>query len=472
MLVIMGTLMMFSTPSDPDFGWHYKYGEHFFSTGQLLKENIFSYTYTDYMWVNSYWLFELILFFTHSYFGHIVPTLILGFAASVFCLAIIRKLAKNEIAVYLSFVLLAGILSSYNITVRPHYYSSLFMLFLLYSLIFVPKLKMYLPLIFLFWVNLHAEFVIGLFVLGTYTFFEAIRMYRQKSPVKDLASLFGIPALCVAVTLINPNGINLHITLFKELTLPVKSYVQEWSHYDIEKFERYITYIFILTVALVGGFYMRKKAGLWYFLLAIFFALFSIKAVYMIRVMFVVTFYGFLLGTDKFFTDLMNFLNDTNKAIIRRFITYTYYGAFLVVLVNSLWKIMLATDTRYWSINHKYPYDAISFVKQNPIKGRMLNAYNWGGYLIWQLPEYQTFIDGRMTSWRETDNYFMSDYYRIHEPKILNKYVTQYGITWVIDYPTSKLAKYLKQQPGEWEEYYKDENSVIYVKKDSNSETI
>ena len=464
-LLVVGTLLFFSPPSDPDFGWHYKYGEHFFTYGKLLTENIFSYTYADYSWVNSYWLFEIILFITHSILGNIFPTLILGFAASFICLKLIRSLAKNEIAVYLSFVFLVGVLGSYGVTIRPHIYSSIFMLFMLYALMYAPKFKKFLPLIFLFWVNLHAEFVIGLFVLGTYTIFNTFYKIKNGDKLVEIAKGLTIPLMCAAITMVNPNGLGLHITLFKELTLPVKNYVQEWSQFETETIERYATYIFLLTTTLVGGFVLRKKQGIWYFLLAIFFAIFSIKAAYMIRVMVIFSFYGFLYGMDTFFSKLLTFLDEKNRDIINRFIKYSYAATLLIVLINGSWKILLAADTKNWSLESKYPYGAVKYIKQNPIKGNMLNAYNWGGYLIWMLPEYPTFIDGRMTSWRENETYFMQDYYKIHNPETLNYYVNKYGITWVIDYPTSKLSEYLSQRNDTWKEYYKDDIAVIYVRK-------
>ncbi|OGC68199.1 hypothetical protein A2415_02785 [candidate division WWE3 bacterium RIFOXYC1_FULL_39_7] len=466
-LLLIGTLLMFSPPSDPDFGWHYKYGEYFFKFGHLLTENIFSYTYTDYVWVNSYWLFELILFITHSILGSFIPTLILSFTASFICLKLVRKVAQNEIAVYLSYVFLMGMLGSYGVTIRPHFYSSLFTLFMLYALIFEPKLKKYLPFVYLFWVNLHAEFVIGLFMLGSHTLFTAVQKLRKGEKLTEIAKDFIVPAACAVVTLINPNGLGLHITLFKELTLPVKNYVQEWSHFDTSSVEKYVTYVFLLSVSLVGGFVLRKKAGLWYFLLAIFFAVFSIKASYMIRVMFIFSFYGFLYGLDHFFTKLMNFLDEHNQLIIKRFVKYSYVASLIVVLVNGSWKIIQASDIKYWSKESKYPYDAVVYLKQNPIRGRMLNAYNWGGYLIWQYPERQTFIDGRMTSWREDGKYFMEDYYKISQPETLNFYVEKYLITWVFDHPKSKLSRYLTQRNDLWEEYYRDDISVIFIKKSS-----
>jgi hypothetical protein len=41
------------------------------------------------------------------------------------------------------------------------------------------------------------------------------------------------------------------------------------------------------------------------------------------------------------------------------------------------------------------PVDAVAFIKQKSPPGRLFNSYNWGGYLLWELPEYPVFIDGR-----------------------------------------------------------------------------
>jgi hypothetical protein len=42
-----------------------------------------------------------------------------------------------------------------------------------------------------------------------------------------------------------------------------------------------------------------------------------------------------------------------------------------------------------------YPKDAVAWLQENRPVGPMLNEYGWGGYLIWRLPEYPVFVDGR-----------------------------------------------------------------------------
>jgi hypothetical protein len=53
------------------------------------------------------------------------------------------------------------------------------------------------------------------------------------------------------------------------------------------------------------------------------------------------------------------------------------------------------------SLNEKnfYPAQAVNYLTQNPSSGNLFSDYNWGGYLIWKLPDKKTFVDGRMPDW-------------------------------------------------------------------------
>ena len=52
--------------------------------------------------------------------------------------------------------------------------------------------------------------------------------------------------------------------------------------------------------------------------------------------------------------------------------------------------------------NASYPVQAVRFINDHGIKGRIYNAYNWGGYLVlnWY-PNRQVFIDSRADVYRD-----------------------------------------------------------------------
>src|SRR5208282_2511973 len=43
-----------------------------------------------------------------------------------------------------------------------------------------------------------------------------------------------------------------------------------------------------------------------------------------------------------------------------------------------------------------FPVQACNFIKANNLPRPMFNPYEWGGFLIWYLPEYPVSIDGRL----------------------------------------------------------------------------
>jgi hypothetical protein len=58
----------------------------------------------------------------------------------------------------------------------------------------------------------------------------------------------------------------------------------------------------------------------------------------------------------------------------------------------------ISTPMNQW-INRRgpaYPVTAADYVDALPRRGRIINEFNWGGYLAWRLSgKYQVFVDGR-----------------------------------------------------------------------------
>jgi hypothetical protein len=39
--------------------------------------------------------------------------------------------------------------------------------------------------------------------------------------------------------------------------------------------------------------------------------------------------------------------------------------------------------------------NAVNFLRRNPVRAPLYNNLNWGGFLMWYMPEYPVAIDGR-----------------------------------------------------------------------------
>ena len=46
-------------------------------------------------------------------------------------------------------------------------------------------------------------------------------------------------------------------------------------------------------------------------------------------------------------------------------------------------------------LEQQFPVQAVAWLAENQPAGRLLNEYNWGGYLQWSLPGSPVFVDGR-----------------------------------------------------------------------------
>jgi len=410
--IIVGIFLLFRPPADPDFGWHYKYGEYITTHKRILKENIFSYTMADYEWANSYWISQVIFYILYTNFGAIGMGIILS---TIFAVISYELLKKRQAAWFLLLLFLGTSL----ITVRPMYFSTIFLLILIKQLIYKKELLWWFPIMFLFWANMHADFVLGLGILGLFVI--------TKLNIKNI--IVGIS--CVLVTFINPYGVGLWTTLIKELQPLQFSHIGEWTpqrfQNDIQGIINQNVFYVLGGLLISAAIIQKKKCGLWYVLLSILFFLASLRSRYFFRILLILNIFVF----DDFWIQNLKKLPLPYEIINKLKPVFLSFLGLVIGLffVNNVW---LASDIKKWSQKYGYPYERIQKLKQNPISGNIFNDYNWGGYIIWQLPEYKTFVDGRMPSWRDDSGYsIFENYVNItgkENETLLKKYKEKYNI--------------------------------------------
>ena len=495
LLLIFGTLIIFTPTTDPDFGWHFKYGEYLFKTGKLLRENIFSYTLTDYKWADSYWLSELILYSTNNFFGYITPSLILSF---IFCLSFliyIYKQTKDLAVLSFSYLFTITILQAFALPIRPFYYSTIFMMIFIYTLIKKRNNIKYLPILFLVWANMHADFVIALFIFGVYCLADLLKnlnigdfktlfnIFSKPSNIKItfkeytklFFSSFKIFFACFLITLINPFGISLWTTLLNEIISPVTSLISEWSNEGVSLKNPFWIYYSVLLAAcfLPEVLEIRKGKKIyehWYIFLLLIFYVLSAKAVYFARIYLVFSSFSLIKGFQKVKDDIHRILEKKGVFPPYVFLIFILFLTMLMSIPVFIKRLEAAKSVEKFSETGKYPYKALNFMKENPLNGNVFNLYGWGGYMIWQFPEFKPFVDGRMTNWKEGEKYFLKDIMKVtlnpeKNISLFEGFVDKYNIAWVLDKPDSKLVKYLTNlKENSWRIYYKDDISVVLVK--------
>jgi hypothetical protein len=134
-----------------------------------------------------------------------------------------------------------------------------------------------------------------------------------------------------------------------------------------------------------------------------------------------------------------------------------------VMLIGSLAKVLLVLDAETVAEAQAafLPVEATAYVKANALTGPMFNSYNWGGYLIFNLPDEPVFVDGRTDLYGDA---FLQTY--------LNTAVggegwrdtlDEYDIQLVFVEAQSGLARQLRGEPG-WMLAHEDNLAVVFAR--------
>ncbi len=406
---------------DPDFGWHIRMGQLILSSG-IPATDPFSYTMPSYPFVDHEWLTNIFLAWFMPIVGH-------AGLAGVFVLFAIGAIllqwyaiAKQQrqfglIPFFLAFAILVGFFG-----IRPQVISWFFFSLLLFIILDRDRFRrwrFWLPWGFLLWANLHGGFPAGIVAL-----FIACA-YRCLKGSYSAGIVF---LLCMTATFITPYGWRMWWEVWMQMTdSSLRWTIAEWrSIVFVLYFSIWI--FFVLSAFLVIRY--RKKFTILEKLLYFAFLAEAFSSVRHVPL--------WVLVSLPMTTAGLSFLYKEAARI--------EYGAirFMKSLIVFFVIICFFSIADFISISvsivgeNYYPQRAISYLRQHSPKGQVFSSYNWGGYLIWKLPERQVFIDGRMPSWRWKAPKGESDYAFEEQTKIsvdeasFNSVTSKYGISTIL----------------------------------------
>lgn len=460
--------------NDGDTFWHLAAGRHMLENGVILTQDIFSHTAFGKSWTAHEWLSEIIMAWLHQHFG-LTGTVLFFFliAALTFWLLfrLVSTVAGDWAAAFA--VSLALIFSMRHMLVRPHIFSWLFGVITLYALHKQGRWLWILPLLTILWTNLHGGFILGLALQGLFIGGAVLDGLFSGSYTK-LKSLFGkvkcpsiFFALSILATGINPFGFKLLIFPFLVSSKVFSTGIHEWLPANLQHDRLFRAFLlsFLLLMSL------RSTPTTWTDRL---FAVFFFNAALMhqryknIASIFLCPYFALALKSLpwnklKLPVRISNSKQVQTSASSGPLITITL--AFLLIFVSGPGHPYTQTILqRFIPIPvDKHPIEAINFLNQTTLSGKMFNKYSWGGYLIYALePKQKVFIDGRADMYGED---IFGDYQKIVSlDKEAEELLDRYDVDWVLFPIDSVLIRYLKVT-GKWQEIYSDDMASILIRR-------
>lgn len=455
---------------DPDFGWHLRTGQIILTSG-IPKTDPFSYTMPSFPYVDHSWLSDVITACLYPHGGMVAIGLITAILVFL-SLCVATSIRKNKSRVLLSgFILLSTAALLPFASTRPLVWSWLLFTIFLWILSDVKrwqKFRFLAPVLLLLGANLHGGFISYLVLLAIFLF---CRFLRRSLSLFDLL----IAAVCIVITLINPYGLGLwREVLSTVFSSALKENIAEWK----SSFEWFNPAAITMGVTgLIFSIRYLKKYPLFNVLAFWFFIVFSITQIrnipFLVFTSLPILFLGF------------KFLEDEAKDK-SRLILATKVFAVLSVIVFAAQTILIVPEVLKFNDSDFYPGHAVEFLHQNSFSGQIFSVYDWGGFLIWKLPEKKVFIDGRMPVWvrvppnkLESTNAF-GDYLQIISgKKDYQSIFSKFNIKTVLLPKLPKTGKtfvkildsqnsfnfYTTLEKAGWKKTYEDQTAVIYVLK-------
>ncbi len=486
LLFVLIVILAFRQIHSPDLGFHLKTGIWMLQNIEFPGKDMFTYTVGTHEYIDLQWLYQITIAIIDTLsgeFGLVASNALLIIVSFILVLfRITRKQNLNKLShwQWLLFLTIYSVAALFE--TRPHVFSWVYL-----NLVFIildeyvergRKTLVFLPLVMILWTNTHSIFIIGWIVIGSYILGSFWRERRLWTPVTQ----YGL--LSIVVSLVNPyffNGVaypfrqfqllqgsNIFKSSIGELISPLR-FISNYSNGAFVLIEPLFCFHIFLVVSVIVFIICLKRIQLHELLVFLFFLYLGCTALKNI---------GFFLFAVLPFTiqGLQLSIPVENKAPKKTLWNLTKIQIILSGIIIALSIVLIKaiiTDSYYINFgsnlrfgyrydNNMLPYKASLYLRGNHLEGKILNNVNFGGFLMYMLPQ-KVSIDGRLEVMGEE---FYSKYSflwnTVNKSQILKKYQPEIVI---FPYQDEFLWIHYFKKDTTWRLLYFDEIAAIYVKK-------
>ncbi len=449
LVALVATLFLPQILNDGDTWWHLKVGQWIIAHRSVPQFDSFSYTHAGDAWGAHEWLSELLFAVSYGLADWRGVAVLCGLAVGAAVWLMARKVAADlsGVALLAALAISVGMLAP-SLLARPHVLALPAMAAWIIGLVearegkATPSLWL-LPWMCL-WANLHGSFAFGLALIAPFAL-EALLDAAPKRRLATLGAWVFFAAGAGLAALATPYGFEGLLFPLKLVSLPALAGIGEWQPQDFSRLGPFeIALLALLAAALVRPVRM-PVVRLIVLLGLVHLSLSQARHQMLLGV----------VGPILLAKPLANAFPGAVPGALRR------SGGWRSALAAAA--VLLAVGVRLAVplVRTNGPTSPIAALAAAPdplTRGRVLNDYAFGGYLIWR--GVPVFIDSRAELYGEQS---LREYAKLVEPDrpTLDSILDRYSIGWTIFAPSQPLVKLLDVDPA-WRRVYADRFAVIH----------
>jgi len=388
---------------DPDFGWHLLLGKEMVEKKTLISNYVGYGFFHDLKVGDHQWLSDILLYLGYNKFGYLfLEVFFLFILALTFFLmqrVMIRRKISSSSAQSALILLVLAVLPFYGVRLQVFIWLGVALIFYIHDFYQSRKRRFFWYfLLLMIGGNLHSGF---LFLIPVTLFLEAEEGTSIKETImlnyRHLLLLFfvGLTALSL-----NPNLLgSWHFILNLSTNRYYETHISEWLPIYFAPpffpFEQLIPLALIIFCFLMTKFW--KKTGAFSLIMIVVYLILGVKSRRNFPLFMLVTLPFFGQAVDSLFKKIVS-----PGKILRSFSVIASLLLLLLFGTNILRRIdnehvnLQPSTDKLDSVANGYPIGAAKYLIEHPLEqGNIFNPYNWGGYLVWRVPNLKIFIDGR-----------------------------------------------------------------------------
>jgi hypothetical protein len=386
---------------DNDIWWHLKVGDWIVAHRAVPHTGILSRTAAVRPWVAYSWGYEVLMSSAYRWLGLVGIGLYGTFLTIAVAYTVYWMLCRLSGQFWIALLLASFTCWAFlfNGMPRPVFFSMVFFCVTLKLLLEAERTGQvkglyWLPMIFFIWANLHIQFIYGLFLVGLLvatTIGQRLAsmfgltpkfLQRSKLPITTLLAVFGA---CVLATLLGPNFYHLYAAIYgySKAKFPYKIIIELQPLSFLES-SNYVQ----LALTAFGFFAVgwRRKIDL-----------------FKLSMLIICSVVAYRTMRDAWFIAIpaAACIADFPSPKERRNPAENWMENLGIAAVVAILLVLVSRGTDFTSreldraISSAYPVNAVNFLRQNPQPGPLYNNLDWGGFLMWYMPDDPVAIDGR-----------------------------------------------------------------------------